>query len=310
MSFALLFSGQGTQHAAMLPWLDDAAPLVQATRSALGLADWRAALQDEAWAPSNRHAQPLLTGLALAAWQQLSPALPAPLAVAGYSVGELAAYSAAGVFSAATALQLAGQRAEAMDHCARQQPGGLASVSGLPRAALTALLAAPDAAPLHLAIDIDPHSAVLGGPVPALQGLVQRAEAAGARAGLLRVRVASHTPSMQPAADAMAALLAPLVAAHTLVAPQLPLWCNATAEQVQGAAQAAALLAQQTAQTVRWAEVLQAVHDRRPRCVLEIGPGQALAAMWNRRFPDVPARSVDEFRSAGAVCQWVLRSLG
>lgn len=199
-----------------------------------------------------------------------------------------------------------------MDRCARQQPGGLASVSGLSRAALMALPAAPAAAPLHLAIDIDidAHSAVLGGSMPVLQDLMQCAEAAGARAGLLRVRVASHTPSMQAAADAMAALPAPLVAAHTLAAVQLPLWCNAIAEQVQGAAQAAVLLAQQTAQTVRWAELLQALQARRPACVLEIGPGQALAAMWNRRFPDVAARSADEFRSARALCQWVLRSLG
>jgi [acyl-carrier-protein] S-malonyltransferase len=43
--------------------------------------------------------------------------------------------------------------------------------------------------------------------------------------------------------------------------------------------------------------------------VLEVGPGAALASMWNRRFPDVPARSADEFRSADAVVDWVLRRI-
>ena len=39
--------------------------------------------------------------------------------------------------------------------------------------------------------------------------------------------------------------------------------------------------------------------------VLEIGPGQALARMWNERYPDVPARSCDEFRSAAGIANWV-----
>jgi len=29
--------------------------------------------------------------------------------------------------------------------------------------------------------------------------------------------------------------------------------------------------------------------------------------MWNQRFPDVPARSVDEFRSLSAIVNWVKR---
>jgi [acyl-carrier-protein] S-malonyltransferase len=39
--------------------------------------------------------------------------------------------------------------------------------------------------------------------------------------------------------------------------------------------------------------------------VLEIGPGSALASMWNKRYPEVPARSVDEFRSERSVREWV-----
>jgi len=32
--------------------------------------------------------------------------------------------------------------------------------------------------------------------------------------------------------------------------------------------------------------------------------------MWNDRFPDVPARSIDEFRSARAIVDWVERNVG
>jgi hypothetical protein len=29
--------------------------------------------------------------------------------------------------------------------------------------------------------------------------------------------------------------------------------------------------------------------------------------MWNERYPQIPARSADEFRSARAIAEWVLR---
>jgi hypothetical protein len=95
MSFALLFSGQGTQHAAMMPWLAED-ERVAGMRARLGVNDWRRSLEDPSWAANNANAQTLLTGLALAAWAQLAPMVPPPEAVAGYSVGELAAFSTAG----------------------------------------------------------------------------------------------------------------------------------------------------------------------------------------------------------------------
>jgi [acyl-carrier-protein] S-malonyltransferase len=72
--------------------------------------------------------------------------------------------------------------------------------------------------------------------------------------------------------------------------------------------QAKDVLARHTATTVRWDECLEVIHARRPGCVLEIGPGQALARMWNDRYPEVAARSCDEFRSAASVVRWVTDS--
>src|SRR5207237_5326425 len=52
MSFALVFSGQGTQHPAMLPWLVEDS-MVRAMCTRLGTHDWRAAVADPAWAARN-----------------------------------------------------------------------------------------------------------------------------------------------------------------------------------------------------------------------------------------------------------------
>jgi [acyl-carrier-protein] S-malonyltransferase len=266
----------------------------------LGVADWRTALADAGWAARNANAQCLLTGLSLAAWAQLAPHLPPPAAIAGYSVGELAAFSAAGVFDAITALDLASTRATAMDACAAQAPGGLLGMSHIAPAALETLLSGSGVA---IAIRNAPDSVVLGGPHAALERIEAAAVAVGAHATRLRVAVASHTSSMQAAAEAFASTLAAL----RLSRPRTALFSNA-ADRITTAEQARSALAAQIATTVRWDECMENIRARGVDHVLEIGAGQALARMWNQRYPDVPARAAEEFRSVEAIVDWMARA--
>jgi [acyl-carrier-protein] S-malonyltransferase len=55
---------------------------------------------------------------------------------------------------------------------------------------------------------------------------------------------------------------------------------------------------------------MEAIAERQVACVLEIGAGSALAKMWNERYPDIPARSLDEFQHPQGAVQWVERHLG
>ena len=123
----------------------------------------------------------------------------------------------------------------------------------------------------------------------------------GARVTRLCVGVASHTRWMQRAAEEVAEVLA----RETLRRPHTILFANA-AGRVHDAERAGAALAAQIANTVRWGDCMEDIHSRRPDCVLEVGPGQALTRMWNQRFPDVPARSCDDFRSALAIREWIV----
>lgn len=300
MSYALVFSGQGMQHPDMLPWLQQS-PILQATSSKLGTTDWRVALASPAQAMDNRCAQIVLTGTALAAWAQLASHLPAPHAVAGYSVGELAAFSAAGVFDANTALDLAERRAAVMDACAAATPGGLTGVIGMAMPRLEALCAATGVA---IAIHNGFDSAVVGGPNAALGAFEQAATLLGTRCTRLRVAVASHTRWMQTARIGFAQALTPLAMAR----PQRVLFGN-VGGQIQTADAARLALSAQMDRTVRWSECMDNLRARQVRCVLEVGPGQALARMWNQQHPDVPARSCDEFRSAQSVVRWVQHHL-
>ena len=148
-------------------------------------------------------------------------------------------------------------------------------------------------------------SAVLGGLSDAL-GVAERAlSAGGARCKRLAVRVASHTPWMAAAAVEFEARLGTL----SLSAPRSVLVCNRTGAAERDFGRLRQLLAQQIASTVLWDSCMDAIAERRVRCVLEVGAGQALTRLWRERYPDIPARSVDEFRSAPAIARWVHSSL-
>jgi [acyl-carrier-protein] S-malonyltransferase len=298
MSLAIVFGGQGSQHAAMLPWLEDA-PELDGMRGLLRQQDWRAAMADAAWATSNARAQVLITATALAAWTQLRGLLPEPVGMAGYSVGELAAFSAAGVFDGLAAVRLAATRAALMDDAGRATAGGLCGVTGLPRAALLPLL---QGTPAEIAIANGEDSVVLGGPLAALDALATVLAGLGARVTTLPVAVASHTTAMQAAALAFRDHLA----AVPMQSPRSPLFSN-TLDRVWTTSQAREALARQIATTVRWDDCMDQLAQRAPRCVLEIGGGQALSRLWQQRHPHIPSRSADEFRSARGIADWVAR---
>jgi len=307
-TLALLFPGQGVQHAAMLPWLDAeprAAPVLATLATQLDHDDWRARVaEDDAWASSNNVAQPLMTGLSLAGWSVLAPLLPSPAVVAGYSVGELAAFSAAGVFDADAALQLARRRAACMDRSASSaEPAGLLAVSGTATSEVEALCARFG---LVLAIRIGVDRCVIGGALQALDAITPELIARGGELTRLRVRVASHTPAMAGAAREFATLIDTLRWSRS----RCVVACDLDGAGRRDPTPLKQALAGQIDHPVEWGRCMDTVAERQPGCVLEVGPGSSLVRLWATAHPQIPARSIDEFKSAQAVVDWVLRALG
>ena len=139
MALAILCSGQGRQHPDMFALTGDApeaAGLFAHAAELLGGKDPREFVRNDPTEAvhRNRAGQILCTVQALAAAAALRDAMPGRVIVAGYSVGEVAAWGVGGLFSAADTLDLVARRAEAMD--AATQPGdGLMFVRGLSREA-------------------------------------------------------------------------------------------------------------------------------------------------------------------------------
>ncbi len=300
MTVALLFPGQGTQHPGMLPWLESdgaARPVLARMAGVLG-GDWRARTSETAWACANAIAQPLVAGTSLAAWAALAPTLPRVVAIAGYSVGELAACAAAGMLTVDGAMTLASRRAAAMDASEAGVGTGLLGVSDVDDELVDAACARWS---LEIAIRTGERRCVVGGPTVALGEAAAFLAAHGARATPLGVCLASHTSAMRAAVPALARALADACwhAPHTA-------WvAGITGAVVRDVAEVRRLLAEQVATTVRWDACMDTVAERRPDAVLEVGPGTTLARLWRERHADVPVRSCDEFASAAQALEWV-----
>jgi [acyl-carrier-protein] S-malonyltransferase len=303
MSYALVLAGQGTQHPGMLPWLEAepvCAPALQAMATVLG-PDWRLALEDARLRSSNAFAQPLIVGTALAAWAALAAHLSVrPAAVAGYSVGELAAFACAGVVSAEAAIGLAARRAVHMDAAVAGVDTGLLSVSGLSMARVL-----QTCVELECAIHIGAEQGIYAGVHQQLLAGSQVLTAQGAVCKLLDVRVASHSRWMARAAQGFAQDLAQ----QPFARPQVALVPNASGASTRDAHTLRTALSAQIASTVQWAACMDALAEQGVGCVMEMGAGTTLSKMWNQRYPAIPARSIGEFRDAAGAARWLQKAL-
>ncbi|AOJ62158.1 malonate decarboxylase subunit epsilon [Burkholderia ubonensis] len=306
MTLAILCSGQGGQRADMFD-LTGAAPQADALFAHAGRllgGDPRTWVRDAApfALHENRAAQILCTLQALAAAALLEAAWPRRRCIAGYSVGEVASWSVAGLIDPHDALDLADARARAMDAAS----GGderMAFVRGLPRAHLARLCADHGAA---IAIANPGDAFVIAGRCDDVDAVAADAARDGAlRVTPVGVRIASHTPRLAAAVPAFRAPLAAVRVRRPL--PGARLFAGIDGTSVLDAAGGLDKLARQIAEPVEWAACLAACVEAGATAFLELGPGRALAEMAAGAYPALPARSLADFRSIDGATQWLAR---
>ena len=230
--------------------------------------------------------------------------MPDRLIVAGYSVGEVAAWGVAGLTTMTDTLDLMARRAEAMD--AATLPGeGMIFVRGLPRDAIDRLCERHDAA---VAI-VNPGDAfILGGSRARLKALAADAKAMNAaRVVDVPVEVASHTRRLAKASTEFRDKLSHLAVA--LPRAGIRLLSGIDAAPVIDVKTGLDKLAAQISQTVQWADCLQACIESEATVFLELGPGGALSEMVAGAYSRVPTRSMDDFRTLDGVRAWLTTHL-
>jgi [acyl-carrier-protein] S-malonyltransferase len=305
--FAVLCPGQGGQHPAMFDLLRADARGEQILREqALDTRLGRPLeqiLHDPQLLFANRHAQPLIVAAGLATWRMLRDELPAPVLVAGYSIGELTAYGVGGALADNHAIDLAASRSAYMDACLAQAPHqGLMSVGGIEAGEVQELLRRHGA---FVAIATGFDTLIAGGRSDDLLAAQSELEGLGARTGILPVGIASHTPLMEAA-------LAPFTAALDAAdfrAPACTVLAGGSGQEIHDVPSARATLAQQLTHTIRWSSCMDACAEGGVGVALELGPGSALSRMLRERHPHIECRSVSDFRSLAGVLGWLRNRL-
>jgi [acyl-carrier-protein] S-malonyltransferase len=278
---AWLFPGQGAQQPGM--GLDlcarsprAAALLEHAGRVAGGVDVLRVLARGEPAMDSSSFLQPVLTAITLAVAGELAAVGLRPDLVAGHSLGEVAAWSAAGCISAEDAVAAAGLRGRLMERAAEAHPGGmLAIVAGSEAAVAEALACGRAHGEIVLAARNSADQWVLSGDEAAL-----RAVAAAFPALRLPVQGPWHSPAMAGVVEEwLAALLAlPRVPGHAgFVA-------NRDGRLVTDAERIPHLLAGQFTHPVAWWETMTTLGEAGVTRVVVVGPGKALRGLLRRHF--------------------------
>lgn len=263
-SVALIFPGQGSHAPGMEEPYADAAAITRG-RELLG-SDPFARLDE-----GTRAQQPAIFLCSVAAWELAGEPVDV-IGAAGHSLGEYAALTCAGVLRFEDALQLVQLRAEAMDAADAREPGGMVAVLGGEEEAVRALGRRHG---LRVANDNAPGQLVLSGPREGVERTAAEARGVGARARILSVSGACHSPVMEPAAEELAAALADV----PLTPPRFPVISNGTSAPFTDVRSE---LVHNLVAPVRWRESVIALQRAGAERFLELGPGRVLTGLVER----------------------------
>jgi [acyl-carrier-protein] S-malonyltransferase len=263
---ALLFPGQGAQTPGDRAEVELLAPDLLSRAIELMGAD-----PFELSAQSTRYAQPALfvTSLARLRRADISDRVGA---MAGHSLGELTALTAAGVLSIEDGLDLVIERGRLMGEA---RAGGMVAL----KADIEEATEIATAFGLSVANDNSPGQVVLSGPVEQIEPTIAGAKERKVRGMRLPVTGAFHSPLMADAADAFRAVLAEVEFREV----ETPVYCCATAQPFTDPR---TQLADALTSPVRWREVLLALERDGFENFSDVGPSKVLDGLVRRTLPN------------------------
>ncbi len=305
MTIAFVFPGQGSQAVGMLNSLGgrpEVATLLGQANEALGedlaklIADGPA---DALALTVNTQPAMLVAGLAAhAAW--VAAGGPKPVALAGHSLGEYTALTAAGSFGFAEAVRLVRLRAQAMQEAVPVGTGSMAAILGLDDAAVRQAceLASRPGEVVEAANFNAPAQVVIAGHAAAVERACAQAKTLGAKRALpLAVSAPFHSSLLAPAGERLREALSRLA----IAAPAYPVVNNIDARVESEPARIADALVRQSYGPVRWVEVVQQLKALGAQRIIEFGPGKVLTGLVPRIDRSLKASAVYDTATLEAV---------
>lgn len=308
---AFLFTGQGAQYPNMGKSLFETQPLFRQSLLECDriLKQWldRPLLSvlypedgDESFINETAYTQPALFCLEYSLamlWRSwgIEPGI-----LLGHSVGEYVAACLAGVISMEDGLKLIARRASLMQ---RTSPDGLMAVLGNRPAEVEKLLGEIDGR-ISIAVRNGPENSVVSGDANAVRQAVVRASELGWQTQELNVSHAFHSPLMDEILDDFTETLRQI----KFRKPRVPIISNLTGKAMMEAPDAN-YWRDHLRQSVRFADGMQVIAEKRPDHIIEVGPSPTLIGMGRQCVPNSEAQWLPSLRKGQSDWRIILGSV-
>jgi [acyl-carrier-protein] S-malonyltransferase len=225
------------------------------------------------------------------------------VASAGHSVGEYAAFHAAGALSVPEVTRLVEVRGRSMAESGVRQPGTMAAILGVMEISIEEVCersSTTDSIVVPANFNA-PEQIVISGNVDAVERAMELAKKAGATKTIpLNVSGAFHSPLMQDALGDLTAALQDAAFAN----PRIPVYANVTGQPCENGEEARELLGKQLVSPVRWLELMRNIERDFPEALcLEMGPGNVLAGLVKRCAPSLRTMPCATARDLDAIAK-------
>ena len=241
-----------------------------------------------------KNTQPCLFAVELAAAEALYDKGIRPDAAAGFSLGEVAAATAAGIFSREMGFRLVCKRGELMQKEAEKYDTSMAAIVRLTAGQVEEICGRyQEVYPVNFNC---PGQTTVSGPASQMPALFADVKTAGGRAIPLKVKGAFHSPFMRGAAEAFAAELKKVEIKKT----ETILYSNLTGEPYTD--NVVELLSRQIASPVQWERLIRNMIADGVDTFIEIGPGRTLTNMVKKIDGQVRAKTVEEYLAEVEAC--------
>lgn len=237
-----------------------------------------------------KNTQPAIVSMSLILTKLLEAKGIKPDYVAGHSVGEYAAFGAAGYLSTEDAVKLTSARGKFMNDVAVKVNGGMAAIIGLDSDKIEEVLKSVDGVVEAVNFN-EPKQTVIAGHKDAIEKACAALKEAGARRAMpLAVSGPFHSSLMKEAGEK----LKEEAEKYEFKMTDVKLVANTTAEVLNSVDEIKEEIYKQSFGPVKWVCTIQKLKAEGVTKIYEIGPGKVLAGLIKKIDKEIEVKNIEK----------------